>query len=255
MRLLILILLIVILIVILINNYESFTNNIDNNLNIILPIRDREDDLKIYLKQMIPIFNYQNINYKIFIIEQKQGKKFNKGKISNIGFLEAIKRNNNNKFLFNDIDNYPLGKNIFDFKKEINSFKHLWGIKDTLGGIFIVNKKSFEKVNGYSNEYWGWGGEDDDLQYRCEILGVSIIRKNFINRNNTENKVFDDSKKTSHIKGDYEFINTKIKKKKSYIKDSKSIMKDGINNTSYKILKENLKYNNNPNIIRLLVDI
>ena len=25
----------------------------------------------------------------------------------------------------------------------------------------------YYKVNGYSNEYWGWGYEDDDLMYRC----------------------------------------------------------------------------------------
>ena len=26
----------------------------------------------------------------------------------------------------------------------------------------------YYKVNGYSNEYWGWGYEDDDLLFRCK---------------------------------------------------------------------------------------
>ena len=35
----------------------------------------------------------------------------------------------------------------------------------TLGCNFI-SIDLFKKVNGYSNEYWGWGFEDDDLLMR-----------------------------------------------------------------------------------------
>lgn len=256
MKIIVVTLLIFTLIILLISNSEKFKNlKNELNLNIILPLRDREDDLKMYLEKMIPILDYQNINYKILIIEQKQGKKFNKGKINNVGFLEGRKRNQNNKYLFNDVDNFPLDKNIFNYKEKISGFKHLFGLNFCLGGFFLVNKKSFEKVNGYSNEYWGWGGEDDDLQYRCSILGVPIIRNNFVSRRDNKNRVFDDSKKSNHVKNDYEFTKLKKKKKEMYKKDSNTIMKDGINNTTYKILKEKKNYNNNPNITRLVVDI
>ena len=37
-------------------------------------------------------------------------------------------------------------------------------------------KETFLELNGYSNQYWGWGGEDDDLQVRLKESGYTIIR-------------------------------------------------------------------------------
>lgn len=35
------------------------------------------------------------------------------------------------------------------------------------GGVSGLSKKQFLKINGFPNEYWGWGGEDDDIYNRC----------------------------------------------------------------------------------------
>ena len=32
----------------------------------------------------------------------------------------------------------------------------------------------FEIINGYSNEYWGWGGDDDELRRRIEAKHIPI---------------------------------------------------------------------------------
>lgn len=38
---------------------------------------------------------------------------------------------------------------------------------DTLfGGVVMFKKEDFLKVNGFSNVFWGWGGEDDNLYQR-----------------------------------------------------------------------------------------
>ena len=34
------------------------------------------------------------------------------------------------------------------------------------GGALLVTAANFAAVNGYSNGYWGWGGEDDDFCLR-----------------------------------------------------------------------------------------
>jgi xylosylprotein beta4-galactosyltransferase, putative len=35
-----------------------------------------------------------------------------------------------------------------------------------IGGVFSISTNHFILANGYSNFYWGWGGEDDDMAER-----------------------------------------------------------------------------------------
>ena len=32
----------------------------------------------------------------------------------------------------------------------------------------LFTKEHYEKINGYSNGYWNWGMEDDDILYRVK---------------------------------------------------------------------------------------
>lgn len=37
-----------------------------------------------------------------------------------------------------------------------------------MGGAVAFSKTQFQKINGFSNNYWAWGGDDDDLAARSE---------------------------------------------------------------------------------------
>jgi len=39
-----------------------------------------------------------------------------------------------------------------------------------------MTKTQFQKVNGFSNMFWGWGGEDDDMTNRIKHHGYYISR-------------------------------------------------------------------------------
>ena len=45
-----------------------------------------------------------------------------------------------------------------------------------LGGVAAIHSDLFIKVNGYSNKFFGWGGEDDDFSARCRRKGIDIVR-------------------------------------------------------------------------------
>lgn len=53
---------------------------------IMIPYRDRDSHLKTFVKNAIPFFEESGRDYKIIIIEQPDGKPFNLGKLTNVGF-------------------------------------------------------------------------------------------------------------------------------------------------------------------------
>lgn len=42
------------------------------------------------------------------------------------------------------------------------------------GGVTAMSTQDFAIVNGYSNGFWGWGGEDDDLYNRVTLHNLTI---------------------------------------------------------------------------------
>lgn len=150
-------------------------------LAIIVPYRDREDHLKKFIPAMESCDFLDGIDYEILIVEQEEGKPFNRGKLLNVG---AIQCHTASYYCFHDVDMLPL---ISDYSYVSNP-THLAGEAEQFGfklpyqgyfgGVTLFDKHSFIKVNGYSNDYWGWGAEDDDVMFRCVAREVKASRKN-----------------------------------------------------------------------------
>ena len=142
---------------------------------IIVPFRDSEESkprtnqLREFVAYMETYLNgYQ---YKIFVIEQEEdGRKFNRGQLLNFGFDLADKEGYNN-FIFHDVDLLPSDelKKYYTTIPTTNPI-HIAAIWDRynsnpkyFGGIVAFSKDIFKRINGYPNNFWGWGGEDDEL--------------------------------------------------------------------------------------------
>lgn len=52
----------------------------------------------------------------------------------------------------------------------------LW-YKEIVGGVLAMSMDDFRAVNGYSNMYWAWGGEDDDMGLFPRIFFFCVIMK------------------------------------------------------------------------------
>jgi N-terminal region of glycosyl transferase group 7 len=75
---------------------------------IVIPFRDRKQHLPILLKNLHPFLVKQQIDYRIFIVEQSPDGSFNRAKLMNVGFTEALKLYEWDCFIFHDVDLLPM---------------------------------------------------------------------------------------------------------------------------------------------------
>ncbi|GBN31734.1 Beta-1,4-N-acetylgalactosaminyltransferase bre-4 [Araneus ventricosus] len=151
---------------------------------LVIPYRDREEHLRIFLHNMHPILQRQQLDYGIYVIEEAPDMKFNRAMLMNIGYVEALKQYDYDCFIFHDVDLIPEDdRNLYSCPEQprhmsvaINTMNYRLPYKDIFGGVSALSKKHMEIVNGFSNEFWGWGGEDDDMSNRVRHHGLKITR-------------------------------------------------------------------------------
>ena len=53
-------------------------------------------------------------------------------------------------------------------------YVNLW--ENYVGGVLAMTTTHYKFVNGFSNQFWGWGGEDDDMYNRIVINNLGLAR-------------------------------------------------------------------------------
>lgn len=155
-------------------------------LVLLIPYRDRVEHKTIFIDYMRRFFKQQNIEFVIYIIEQTGSRPFNRGALINAGFLEARKIHSDASITYgaHDIDMLPMDISI-SYRIHDDCIKHLYGPAHTVGGICLFNAETFTQINGFPNNYWGWGREDACLMMRAEVAGIPIDRYSFCERGKT----------------------------------------------------------------------
>lgn len=213
-------------------------------LCILVPYRNREEHKKIFVEKMTKMLNeFSAIEYyKIAFIEQTSEKLFNRGKLLNIGF--ELYEENFDYFVFHDVDMIPRSVNNYFFSEKetivhlaTNASQFKGGkmpYKDYFGGVTLFNTLDFKEVNGFSNDYWGWGAEDDDLLARVRKKQKRIFRRvTHIDSLSHPSNEFDSSGKTnSHVN----------KNRRLFLSRQKNncFCEEGLNSLDYTIIEKNI---------------
>lgn len=151
---------------------------------IIIPYRDREEHLAMLLSHLFPILQRQQLHFKVYVVEQFGNDTFNKGVLMNAGVKEALREDDYHCFVFHDVDMIPEDdRNMYSCPPNprhlslgVDKFNYTLPYSMLVGGVFAIKTEHFALVNGYSNLYWGWGGEDDDIAYRISFRKLPIVR-------------------------------------------------------------------------------
>ena len=58
----------------------------------------------------------------------------------------------------------------------VDKWKYKLPYKEIFGGVVSMKTTLFRNLNGFSNQFWGWGGEDDDMYLRIKKMKMTVER-------------------------------------------------------------------------------
>lgn len=137
---------------------------------------------------------HSHINYIVVEQKSKTCTKFNRGLLLNIGSLYAHDHAKRRKvssdgivIVHHDVDMCPVSTrrkgtpacNIYNAynsippRGKVIPLGQLWrdcpyyrNFDKFLGGVVVMSWKTLYAANGYPNNYWGWGGEEECFRFR-----------------------------------------------------------------------------------------
>jgi len=143
-------------------------------LAIITPYRNRKHHLQRFLT------HYKDM--QVFVIEQSDNKHFNRAKLFNVAadlLTNGVIPNEFTHFVFSDVDMladeiaFELG-DVAHLAGKASQFRYKLPYPTFFGGVAMISKEVFLKVDGFSNEFWGWGSEDDEMYNNLVNNGYEI---------------------------------------------------------------------------------
>lgn len=152
---------------------------------IVVPFRNREQHLERFIAYMGPYLkrNFPQDGFSLYIMEQADEKLFNRGFLLNAGLTRVYERMRATQcVILHDIDLVPKYKNVpytnctkpIQLGSELQHHNWSYPYAKNTGGVISMHIVDWQTINGMSNDYEGWGVEDDDLYQR--LLRNDLLR-------------------------------------------------------------------------------
>jgi hypothetical protein len=147
----------------------------EHRLAVVVPFKNRDKELKRYVPFMSRFLNKQRVAHEIWIVDQADDdKKFNRGWLINVGF--ALSNSSCDYLVMHDVDLLPNNVKLpygwpGDKGSPLSFFNGNHPVKwynyaAFCGAVFLMKRSDFATADGFSTQFWGWGGEDGNLYQR-----------------------------------------------------------------------------------------
>ena len=151
-----------------------------HKLGVCVPYRNRELHLHEFIPKVGKYLKEQGIDFCMYFCHQVDDKLFNRGATKNIAAKHAFE-DGCDYIVWHDIDMIPEDGADYSYPEkaprhiatQIQQMDYELKYHEYFGGAVLFTKEQVEATNGYSNDYWDWGMEDDDLFWRCHLEGLT----------------------------------------------------------------------------------
>lgn len=217
------------------------------------PLQDRQSQLQRFIPHMELFLNIQNCRVVIIIVEQTMDeRKFNRGQLLNIGFKLALKTCPGlTSVILHDVDLLPSFEMRLAYATPppISTVVHLASVWSKykypgfIGGVLSLRPHDFECVNGYPNDYWGWGLEDDQLGLRiahCKFRVLCARMGSFVDIDPENMKTILETKQGEELRQHISWYNPKLFQRGELFLDE-NWSQNGLRNLRYNIIQSSVQ--------------
>lgn len=218
-------------------NEKRDVGNFDSShkLAVIIPFRNRFEELMEFAPWIHKFLNKQGVNHKIVVVNQVDMHRFNRASLINIGYLKS--KDDCDYMVMHDVDLLPNNLEL-KYTYPDHGVHHLaspdihplYHYKKYVGGVLMLKMADFALCKGMSNIFWGWGREDDEFYMRMKENGLPLMRPTGIKTGyNTFKHIHDKVKRPRDYKRYGE------QKKVQFKRDTDT----GVDTVQYKLLSQN----------------
>ncbi|XP_013850583.2 beta-1,4-galactosyltransferase 3-like isoform X1 [Sus scrofa] len=155
---------------------------------VVVPYYGQARHLQHLLFHLHPFLQRQQLHYGIYVVNQVNSTAFNRGKLRNVGFWEAMQDEDWDCVFFHDVNLLPEDdRNLYicdifpaHVAVAIDKFNYKLPYRGYLGGVFALRPIHYLRINGFPSTHWGWGREDDDIAARLKLSGMPLLRPHLL---------------------------------------------------------------------------